>query len=173
MLMKNKAIFLDRDGIINQERGDYTYKMADFVFVEDLVKSLRTFQKNGFRLIVISNQSGISKGIYSFAEVEELHAHVIRYMRLNGIEIDELYYCPHHPDKGLCICRKPDSQLIEKALARFQIDRSQSWFIGDRQRDVDAGEKAGVRGVLVDSNSSLLALAQKIVQTHTNDTTHV
>jgi D-glycero-D-manno-heptose 1,7-bisphosphate phosphatase len=164
----NKAIFLDRDGIINKERGDYTYRMEDFVFVDDLVKSLRKFQKHGFKLVIISNQSGIAKGVYTHADVELLHAHILRYMRLNGIEIEEIYYCPHHPETGACICRKPDSLLIEKALARFHINTQASYFIGDRPRDIEAAEKAGVSGILVDSNSSLLALSEKIVETIPN-----
>ena len=164
----NKAIFLDRDGIINKERGDYTYRMEDFVFVDDLIKSLRKFQTYGFKLIVISNQSGIAKGVYTHEDVEVLHDHILRYMRINGIEIEEIYYCPHHPEKGKCICRKPDSLLVEKALARFQINPDASYFIGDRPRDIEAAEKAGVRGILVDSNSSLLALAEKIVETIPN-----
>jgi D-glycero-D-manno-heptose 1,7-bisphosphate phosphatase len=164
----NKAIFLDRDGIINKERGGYTFRMEDFEFVDDLVKSLRRFQKNGFKLIIISNQSGIAKGVYTYADVELLHAHILRYMRLNGIEIEEIYYCPHHPEMGACICRKPDSLLVEKALARYQINPKASYFIGDRPRDIEAGEKAGVPGILVESNSSLLALSEKIIETIPN-----
>jgi D-glycero-D-manno-heptose 1,7-bisphosphate phosphatase len=162
--MKKKAVFLDRDGIINKERGDYTFRLEDFVFVDDLVKSLRRFQNNDFKLIVVSNQSGIDKGLYTFADVEILHDHLLRYMRINGIQIEEIYYCPHHPTVSKCICRKPDSLLIEKAIARFNIDPATSYFIGDRERDVEAARKAGVEGILVDSNSSLLALSEKIVQ---------
>ena len=166
--MKNKAIFLDRDGIINKERGDYTIRMEDFVFVDDLVKSLRKFQKNDYKLIIISNQSGIKKGVYTFEDVEILHNHILRFMRLNGLTIEEIYYCPHHPSTGKCICRKPDSLLIEKALARFDIDPATSWFIGDRPRDIEAAEKVHVRGILVESNSSLLDVADKIIQSHAN-----
>jgi D-glycero-D-manno-heptose 1,7-bisphosphate phosphatase len=166
--MKNKAIFLDRDGIINLERGGYTYRMEDFVFVDDLVKSLRKFQINDFKLIIISNQSGIKKGVYTFEDVELLHNHIHRFMRLNGLSIEEIYYCPHHPDSGKCICRKPDSLLIEKALARFDIDPTVSWFIGDRPRDIEAAEKAHIRGTLVESNSSLLTVADTIIQTLAN-----
>ncbi len=167
--MKHKAIFLDRDGIINMERGEYTYRMEDFVFVEGLVKALKKFIKHDYKLIVVSNQSGISKGVYSFEEVEKLHAHIQRYMRMNGIEIDEIYYCPHHPDTGLCICRKPDSLLIEKAIARFNIDPSLSYFIGDRQRDIDAAAKVNVKGFLLPSNTPLIELADQITNlAHSN-----
>jgi D-glycero-D-manno-heptose 1,7-bisphosphate phosphatase len=166
--MKNKAIFLDRDGIINKERGDYTFRMEDFVFVDDLVKSLRKFQKNDFKLIIISNQSGIKKGVYTFEDVEILHNHILRFMRLNGLAIEEIYYCPHHPDTGKCICRKPDSLLIEKALARFDIDPAASWFIGDRPRDIESAAKVHVKGTLVESNSSLLTVADTIIHSLAN-----
>jgi D-glycero-D-manno-heptose 1,7-bisphosphate phosphatase len=136
--------------------------------VDGLVKSLRRFQSHDFKLIIISNQSGIAKGVYSFTDVEILHDHLLRYMRINGIQIEEIYYCPHHPTISKCICRKPDSLLIEKAIARYNIDPEASWFIGDRERDVEAARKAGVKGILVDSNSSLLTLSEKIVQSPLN-----
>ncbi|HXC03306.1 MAG TPA: HAD-IIIA family hydrolase, partial [Bacteroidia bacterium] len=101
---------------------------------------------------------------YSFADVEKLHAHIQRYMRMNGIEIDEIYYCPHHPDTGRCICRKPDSLLIEKALARFEIDPSISYFIGDRERDIQSAEKVHVKGILIPSNTPLLEVAEHITR---------
>jgi D-glycero-D-manno-heptose 1,7-bisphosphate phosphatase len=157
-----KVLFLDRDGVINKERGDYTSRMEDFVFVDDLVKSLRKFQTKGYKLIVVSNQSGIAKGLYTFEEVELLHSHLTRYMRINGIEIEEIYYCPHHPEKGKCLCRKPDSLLIEKAIARFSVNAAASYFIGDRERDIQAAEGAGVKGILVESNSSLLGIAERL-----------
>ena len=166
--MKNKAVFLDRDGIINMERGEYTYRPEDFVFVEGMIESLQLFQAQGFRLIVISNQSGIAKGIYTLEDVEILHRTLMNHMKENGIVIDEIYYCPHHPDISACICRKPDSLLIEKALARFRISPSLSFFIGDRERDVKAAEKAGVKGILVESNSSLKEVVKEIIELSPN-----
>jgi D-glycero-D-manno-heptose 1,7-bisphosphate phosphatase len=166
--MLHKAIFLDRDGIINMERGEYTWRMEDFEFVEGLVKSLKKFMKHDYKLIVVSNQSGIGKGVYSFEDVEKLHAHILRYMRINGIEISEIYYCPHHPDTSRCICRKPDSLLLEKAIARFQLDPAVSYFIGDRERDVEAARQVHVKGILVESNSSLMEVADKIIHSHAN-----
>lgn len=160
--MRQKVIFLDRDGVINRERGDYTSRLEDFVFVDDLVQSLRTFQSKGFKLIVVSNQSGIAKGLYSFADVEVLHKHLQDFMREQGIRFEEIYYCPHHPETGKCLCRKPGSLLIEKAIARFGVDAGASWFIGDRERDTEAAKHAGIRGILVESNSSLLKIARQL-----------
>jgi D-glycero-D-manno-heptose 1,7-bisphosphate phosphatase len=150
----NKAVFLDRDGVINVERG-YTHKLEDFVILPDVVENLKEYLKKGFLLIIISNQSGIAKGLYSQAEVEVIHSFLVNEMAKSDIHFSEIYYCVHHPDVSRCICRKPDSLFVEKALARFNIDPSRSYFIGDKERDVQAAEKAGVKGILIEANSPL------------------
>lgn len=160
----NKAVLLDRDGVINRERGDYTYKSEDFVVLPDVVPALKVLQQLGYILIIISNQSGIAKGIFSISDVENLHKGLLTKLEENGVMIKEIYYCPHHPEFGSCICRKPDSLLVEKALARFDIDRTKSYFIGDKERDVLAGKKVGVNGILIDSNYSLLKAIEPIVE---------
>ena len=150
----NKAVFLDRDGVINRERGDYTYQLEDFV-LNDIIEALQIFQEKGYLLIVISNQSGISKGIYTHEQVNYLHLHLERVLKNNGIKLTEIYYCPHHPDYSKCLCRKPDSLLLEKAIARFNINPAASYFIGDALRDITAGKKAGVKTILIEPNSFL------------------
>ena len=156
-----KAVFLDRDGVINVERG-YTHRLEDFVILPDLMEVLQLFQKNGYLLIVISNQSGIAKGLYNQAEVEVLHKYMAEEFGKKGIKLSEIYYCVHHPDVSNCICRKPDSLFVEKALARFNIDASASYFIGDKERDVEAAEKAGVKGILIEANISLKTILDRI-----------
>jgi D-glycero-D-manno-heptose 1,7-bisphosphate phosphatase len=160
----NKAVLLDRDGVLNREREDYTYRPEDFVVLPDVVAALKLLQERGYMLIVISNQSGIAKGIFSIADVEMVHAILTDYLEENGIKIKEIYYCPHHPEFGSCICRKPDSLLVEKALARFNIDPNKSFFIGDKERDVLSGKKAGVKGILIESNYSLLKAIEPIIK---------
>ncbi|MGZ4034911.1 MAG: D-glycero-alpha-D-manno-heptose-1,7-bisphosphate 7-phosphatase [Bacteroidia bacterium] len=157
-----KAIFLDRDGVINVERG-YTHRLEDFVILPDLMETLQLFQKKGYLLIVISNQSGIAKGLYKQAEVEVLHKYMTDEFVKNGIKLSEIYYCVHHPDVSNCICRKPDSLFVEKALARFNIRASESYFIGDKERDTQAAEKAGVKGILIEANISLKTILDQIV----------
>ncbi|MCW3101721.1 MAG: histidinol-phosphate phosphatase family protein [Bacteroidetes bacterium] len=157
----NKAIFLDRDGVINTERG-YTHRLADFVILPDLYENLKLYLKKGYLLIVISNQSGIAKGLYTQAEVEVIHSFLTNELVKNGIQLSEIYYCVHHPDVSRCICRKPDSLFVEKALARFNIDPSKSYFIGDKDRDVEAAEKAGVKGILIEANSPLRLISHII-----------
>lgn len=149
-----KAIFLDRDGVINLERG-YTHRLDDFVILPDVIEVLKLFKKNNYLLIVVSNQSGIAKGLYTQNDVEILHDYLTSEFKKHELVLNEIYYCVHHPDVSKCICRKPDSLFVEKAIARFNIDASKSFFIGDKERDVLAAEKAGVKGILIEANSSL------------------
>jgi len=160
-MTKNKAVFLDRDGVINVERG-YTNRLEDFVILPDLIEVLKLFKQKGYLLIVVSNQSGIAKDLYTQSEVEVLHEYLVNELKKQNIVLDEIYYCVHHSDVGRCICRKPDSLFVEKALARFNIDPSKSYFIGDKERDVEAGEKAGVKGILIEANISLKSILDKI-----------
>jgi len=157
----NKAIFLDRDGVINVERG-YTHRLEDFVILPDLIEVLQLFQQKGYLLIIVSNQSGIAKNLYTQKDVEVLHAYLLGELTKNNIQLSEVYYCVHHPDVSKCICRKPDSLFVEKGLARFNIDPKQSYFIGDKERDTEAAEKAGVKGILIEANISLKTILNQI-----------
>lgn len=152
----NKALFLDRDGVINRERGTYTHALENFEILPEVADALKLARSNGFLLIVISNQGGIAKGIYSKEQVELLHDHLQAELEDSGVHLDEIYYCPHHNAVGKCLCRKPGSLMLEKAIARFNINPLKSVLIGDNQRDIDAAVNAGVRGILVESNSGIL-----------------
>jgi D-glycero-D-manno-heptose 1,7-bisphosphate phosphatase len=105
---------------------------------------------------MVTNQSGIGLGLYGHAEVERLHAYLHAHLASNGAAIDAVYYCPHHPTEGRCLCRKPGSLLLERAIARYDIQVSASAMIGDRDRDVLSAEAVGVRGILVEPNAPLL-----------------
>jgi D-glycero-D-manno-heptose 1,7-bisphosphate phosphatase len=157
----NKAVFLDRDGVINLERG-FTFRLEDFVILPGLVDALKEFRKRGYLIIVVSNQSGIAKGLYTQANVEMLHNYLINTLKKENVYFDEIYYCVHHPDVSKCICRKPDSLFVEKALARFNIDPSKSFFIGDKERDTEAAHKAGVKGILIEANTPLSEIMHQI-----------
>lgn len=154
--MKNKAIFLDRDGVINIDQHDYTWKMEDFEILPGVYAACREFIRKGFMLIVVTNQGGIAKGLYKHSDVDRLHQHMIQNLASENIKLTEVYYCPHHEVTGKCLCRKPGSLLVEKALARFEIDPTASYFIGDRDRDIQAANGAGVKGILVDVNNNLI-----------------
>jgi D-glycero-D-manno-heptose 1,7-bisphosphate phosphatase len=150
-----KVIFLDRDGILFEEHGNYTYLDEQIRYVPHIEEALRTLRDRGYEFILITNQGGVGKGLYTIERVEEIHAGMQAHFARHGIEFLEMYFCPHHPVTSNCLCRKPDSQMLEKAIARFGIDAGESWFIGDNERDQEAGEKAGVRTLLVPSNADL------------------
>lgn len=152
----NKAVFLDRDGVLNQELGDYVCRLEDFKILEHNFKPLLELQQRGYLLIVITNQGGLAKGWYTDETLQSMNRQLKSTYAEQGIELTEIYYCNHHPEyNGKCLCRKPGSMMLEKAVARFQIDASKSYFIGDRERDVLAGEAAGVKGILIDSDQPI------------------
>jgi D-glycero-D-manno-heptose 1,7-bisphosphate phosphatase len=151
----NKAIFLDRDGVINTELGDYITRPEDFTLNPGVGEALRRWAEAGYLLIVITNQGGIGKGLYNENTLAAIHEKLQQALAIDDVALTAIYHCPHHPSTGYCLCRKPDSLMIEKALARFHIDPKQSFFIGDKDRDIEAGLKAGVKGIRIESNASL------------------
>jgi len=155
MLMK-KVVFLDRDGVINFEPGDYTFKVDSFQIIEGLFDSLRILKKRGYQFIVITNQGGISKRLYNHNDVKLVHLYMKTCFDQAKINILDIYYCPHHAVIENCICRKPNSLMIEKAIARYNVDKSKSYFIGDSRRDILAAEKAGVKGIQIKMNEPLV-----------------
>ena len=159
----NKAIFLDRDGVINREDG-YISRVEQFIINDGVVDALKYFQQKGYLLIVITNQGGVAKGLYHHIDVDKIHGYLVEKLEQAGIKLTAIYYCPHHPVIGKCLCRKPDSLMLEKAIARFDIDASKSYFIGDHDRDIEAGKKAGVNTIKIDANSSLLKIKDLIKQ---------
>ena len=158
----NKAVFLDRDGVLIRERGDYNYLPEHFIINEGVAEALGILQQKNFLLIVVSNQSGVAKGIYSLQTIERFHDKLSAQLKQSGIIISEIYYCPHHPDFGLCLCRKPLPLMIEKALARFDIRPEESFLIGDAERDILAAEAAGVKTFLIKPNQNFVEIANQI-----------
>ena len=151
-----KAVFLDRDGVINSDVGHYyIYRSADFLLNIGVAEGLKRLFDAGYLLIIISNQGGIAKKIYSKNEVEHIHAELYKNMLKNGVKISEMYYCPHHSAVEKCICRKPDSQMLEKAIARFGISIKKSYFIGDSVRDIDAAKKIGLSHYKIEANENI------------------
>lgn len=156
MTEKNKAVFLDRDGVLNQEMGDYVCRFEDFHVLEHNFDTLKQLQDRGYLLIVATNQGGLAKGWYTEQQLTEMHEHLKQLYGQHGVEFTDIYYCPHHPNfTGDCDCRKPKPGLLLRAIEKYNIDPSQSYFIGDRERDVEAGTAAGVTGILIDSDQPL------------------
>ncbi len=138
----NKAIFLDRDGVINVDK-QYVSKIEDFEFKEGIFDLLRYFQELGYLLIVITNQSGIGRGYYTLEDFQTLTEWKLSRLSDEGIMIHEVYYCPHSPESQ-CSCRKPSPEMLLRAKEKYDIDMKSSWMIGDKQSDIEAGKKAGV-----------------------------
>ncbi|OFX54868.1 MAG: hypothetical protein A2046_07100 [Bacteroidetes bacterium GWA2_30_7] len=147
-----KALFLDRDGVVNFERSEYTFRLEDFTINNGIIELLLNFQKDGFLIIIISNQGGISKGIYKKEDVEKLHNKFIKECKSNNINITDFFYCPHFPEIENCLCRKPKSLMLEKAIAKYNINITESLMIGDSERDMECAENVGIKGILIKSN---------------------
>lgn len=158
-----KAIFLDRDGVINNDKGHYyIYKPEHFVLNDGFIESLKLWSKKGYIFIVISNQGGIARGTYSKFDVEKVHSKFINEIRKHNLNIEDIYYCPHHNEFEKCLCRKPDSLMFEKVIARFNINVKESYMIGDSKRDIEAAIKVGIKGIKIDSNQSLKTIINQI-----------
>ncbi|MET3979519.1 D-glycero-D-manno-heptose 1,7-bisphosphate phosphatase [Mucilaginibacter sp. UYP25] len=162
MADKIKAVFLDRDGVLNREMGDYVCKLEDF-HVLDNFDALKKLQNRGYMLLVATNQGGLAKGWYDETELSKMHAHLKQVYQEHGVEITDFFYCPHHPNfTGDCDCRKPKPGLLLQGISKYNVDPSQSYFIGDRERDVEAGTAAGVKGILIDSDQPISTILDQI-----------
>ncbi|MEA3477004.1 MAG: HAD family hydrolase [Bacteroidota bacterium] len=160
-----KAIFLDRDGTINNNCDHYyIWRKEELLLNPGVSEALAELQSRGYMLIVITNQGGISKGEFSAEDVDLLHDHLRSMLEAKGVHLDEIYYCPHHHMVESCLCRKPQPLMIEKALARFRIDPASSWMIGDTRRDVEAGEAAGLQTILINPNSDMRQVLERITK---------
>jgi D-glycero-D-manno-heptose 1,7-bisphosphate phosphatase len=141
---KNKALFLDRDGVINIEKN-YVVKISDFQFTPGIFRIIKNYQKKGFLIFVITNQSGIARNYYTREDLEKLNSWMIKQFKEKGIIITKIYYCPHHPDfTGECQCRKPKPGMIIEATKEFNIDPGKSVLIGDKESDILAGKTAQI-----------------------------
>ncbi|MBN1131853.1 MAG: HAD family hydrolase [Bacteroidales bacterium] len=158
-----KAIFIDRDGVINDDTKEYyIHRIENFSLNPGVVSALKFLQGKGYLLIVVSNQGGISKGLYSKEDVDRLHQYMTEILEREGIIITDIFYCPHHDEVENCLCRKPKPLMLQKAMARYRIDPGQSFFIGDKQSDVEAGRNAGIRTILIKPNSNLEKVLERI-----------
>jgi histidinol-phosphate phosphatase family protein len=153
MIKKNKAIFLDRDGVINKNRDDYVKSTKELEIFSNIGKEILKLKMKGFLIIVITNQSVINREIITIRELEEIHSTIQKFLMKSKTSIDKFYFCPHRPDEN-CDCRKPKPGLILQAINEFSIDISKSWMVGDSKTDIQAGEKAGCKTILLKKNDS-------------------
>lgn len=152
----HKGLFLDRDGVINKERGAHTTRFTDFEILPDVAQAIAEANASGWTVVVITNQSGIDLGLYDHAELDRMHRYLHDMLHAHGAHVGDILYCPHHPTKGKCLCRKPGALLLERGLARHGLNTDRSVMIGDRERDMEAAASIGMRGILVQPNMSLL-----------------
>jgi D-glycero-D-manno-heptose 1,7-bisphosphate phosphatase len=166
----DRAVFVDRDGTINVEK-EFLYLPEEFQFIPGAPEALRLLNEAGFRVIVVTNQSGIARGYYDEAAVERLHRHMDGELSRFGARVDAYYFCPHHPEYGIgeylreCDCRKPMDGMLRRGAAELAVNLKGSFMIGDRLADMEAGLKAGCRAIMVRTgygNSESSALPPEI-----------
>lgn len=151
---KHRAVFLDRDGTINVE-VQYLSRIEDFQFIPGVPWALKRLKEEGFLLVVVTNQSGIGRGLYDEAALHAIHDHMHADLAGFGVSIDACYFCPHHPEHGVgdyrreCTCRKPLPGMLQQAAEELDIDLSRSYMIGDKLADVQAGIGAGCTTLMV------------------------
>lgn len=155
----NRALFIDRDGVINQKGGPYyIHRIEDFAFNQGIIETLKAFSLAGYKIIVITNQGGIAKMSHTEEDTIRLHDYMISRLAEGGATITAVYYCPHHPSVSECLCRKPGNLLFEKAIQEHNIDRKSSLMIGDSEIDIEAAAKSGIRGIRVKTNCDLTTI---------------
>ena len=157
---KQRAVFLDRDGTMNISKG-FISKAEDFELIPGTVEAIKAINKSGALAIVITNQPVIARGECSFEELHDIHNKLKTLLGEKGAFVDDIFYCPHHPDKGFegevpelkfdCECRKPKTGMIEEAVDKYNIDLSRSYMVGDSTMDLETARNAGVKSVLVDT----------------------
>ncbi len=158
--MKKPAVFIDRDGTINEQMG-YINHVSRFVVLPRVFEAIRLLNLNGFHAVIVSNQSGVARGYFPLDLVHRIHAFFKEEAEKNGVSLDGIFFCPHHPNGTVpefttkCNCRKPRTGLLDQACRSLKIDLSHSYVIGDRCDDIEFGRRAGIRGVLVKTGYGL------------------
>jgi D-glycero-D-manno-heptose 1,7-bisphosphate phosphatase len=152
--MANRAVFLDRDGTLNEEVG-YVNHLERFVLLPQVGQAIRLLNEHGIKAVVITNQSGVARGYFPESLIHQVHQKMQDLLKKEGARLDGIYYCPHHPDIGVppyrqkCRCRKPATGLVEEAVKELDIDCSRSYVIGDRDVDIEFAPQIGAKGILV------------------------
>jgi D-glycero-D-manno-heptose 1,7-bisphosphate phosphatase len=163
---KKRAVFLDRDGVINRKGSSYyIFREEEFIFNKGVTEALSYFISKGYLLIIITNQGGIARGIFNIAQLEKLHGFMKEKLGESKISITDIFYCPHHPEISECRCRKPGTLLFEKAIKKYKIDPKNSFMIGDSDVDIAAAKKLGITGIKLPLNGNMMTevvLAGKI-----------
>lgn len=158
------AILLDRDGVLNVKapRAQYVTSPEEFIWIDGSLEALALLSKAGFRVGIITNQAGIARGMMTEQELKHVHGKMLYDIQCAGGHVDAIYHCPHHWDEG-CTCRKPEPGMLFQAQRGMRIDLSKAWFVGDDERDVEAGRRAKCRTLLVDQGNTLLDVVKQYI----------
>ena len=151
---KSKSIFLDRDGVLNKNKDDYVKNISELEIFPYILEPIKKLQSAGFKIIVITNQSAINRGLITKKHLNEIHEKIQSFLIQHNTKIDYFYYCPHTPTEN-CYCRKPKTGLLLKAIDDFSIDVNNSWFVGDRDSDIQAGQSVGCKTFKIHDNITL------------------
>lgn len=159
----NKAVFLDRDGVINKKRDDYVKTVNEFVILPDAAQAIKLLNEKNYLVIIITNQSVINRGIITHDILAEIHEFMKGELGKQGASVDAIYYCPHRPDEN-CSCRKPKTELVERAIRDYSISTDSSWFVGDSESDTLAATRLGIKAVQMKQDTSLLKAISEILE---------
>lgn len=151
-----KAVFIDRDGTINEEK-QYVHKIEDFQLIPGSLEALKLLTQHGVKIYIITNQAGIAKGYFTLKQFHKLTEYMLTFFRDEGIKIEKLLYCPHHPDGIVqeyskdCLCRKPNTKLLEDVIEENDFKMEEIVLIGDKNSDIEAGRRLGIKTYLVET----------------------
>jgi len=149
-----KAVFLDRDGVINKKRDDYVKTIKELQIFDSVAKPIKKLKENGFLVIVVTNQSAINRGLTTHDNINEIHLKIQQHLHQNGVLVDQFYYCPHTPQDN-CDCRKPKPGLLLKAINELKIEPRISWMIGDSDSDIEAAKSIECNTIKIDEKTDL------------------
>ena len=155
------AVFLDRDGVLNKLKYDYVKSIDELDIFSFIPKPIKKIHSLGFLVIVVTNQSAINRGFTSHQKISGIHEKIQSFLKSFGTKVDAFYYCPHMPNES-CMCRKPKPGLLFKASDDWNIDLKSSWFIGDSESDIIAGNSAGCKTIKISQNFNLENAVQKL-----------
>jgi histidinol-phosphate phosphatase family protein len=163
MIKNKRAIFLDRDGVINKkaEEGDYIKSWEEFEFLPGVVEAMKTFCENNWEIYIITNQAGVGKGLMKKEDLDLIHKNMQSELLKNGVKINDIYCCPHVSGDN-CSCRKPNPGMLLMAAKNHGIDLKTAVFAGDSEKDIKAGMAVGCKTILIDKNKSLLDITKEL-----------
>ena len=159
---KLKTVFVDRDGVINQERSDYVKSISELEIYPNVAKNIKLLKDAGFLVVVITNQSAVNRGIATHETINQIHNSIQDHLKKYGTFLDGFYYCPHTPNEN-CNCRKPKPGLLQQAILELNIDLNSSWMIGDSDSDIEAADSVGCKAIKINDNFSLDNAVEKIL----------